>query len=39
VIVNANPKLKVSCQEVFAPIVIINSIASVEEAIGYVNDS
>ncbi|MFJ8258020.1 aldehyde dehydrogenase family protein [Peribacillus asahii] len=39
VIVDANPKLKVSCQEVFAPIVIINPIVSVEEAIGYVNDS
>ncbi|MFZ4452695.1 aldehyde dehydrogenase family protein [Salibacterium aidingense] len=30
---------KVSCEEVFAPIVMINSVSSVEEAIGEVNDS
>lgn len=39
VIANVDPQQKVSCQEVFAPVVIINKIASVEEAIGYVNDS
>jgi len=39
VIVNVDPLLKVSCQEVFAPIVIVNKIKSVEEAIGYVNNS
>jgi|SRR5579875_2185708 len=39
VIVNVDPMLKVSCQEVFAPIVIINKVQSVEEAIGYVNHS
>ncbi|SFL47304.1 aldehyde dehydrogenase family protein [Salibacterium qingdaonense] len=30
---------KVSCEEVFAPIVLINSVSSVEEATGEVNDS
>jgi len=39
VILNANAQLKVSCQEVFAPIVIINKVESVEEAINFVNDS
>ena len=39
VIVNVDPKLKVSCQEVFAPVVIVNKVSSVKEAIGYVNDS
>ncbi|MCW9134714.1 aldehyde dehydrogenase family protein [Bacillus paramycoides] len=39
VILNAAPELKVSCQEVFAPIVLVNKVASVEEAISYVNDS
>ncbi|MED1471133.1 aldehyde dehydrogenase family protein [Bacillus salipaludis] len=39
VLLNVDPKQKVSCQEVFAPIVLINKVASVEEAIAYVNDS
>ncbi len=39
VILNADPRLKVSCQEVFAPIVLINKVKSVEEAIDQVNDS
>lgn len=39
VILNADPHLKVSCQEVFAPIVLINKIQTVEEAINLVNDS
>jgi acyl-CoA reductase-like NAD-dependent aldehyde dehydrogenase len=39
VLLHVDPKQKVSCQEVFAPIVLINKISSVEEAIGYVNDS
>ncbi len=39
VILNAAPGLKVSCQEVFAPIVLINKVASVAEAIALVNDS
>ncbi len=30
---------KVSCQEVFGPIVLINPVESIEEAIGLVNDS
>ncbi|SEN69315.1 aldehyde dehydrogenase family protein [Lihuaxuella thermophila] len=39
VLTHVDPKAKVSCQEVFAPIVLINPVSSVEEAIGYVNDS
>lgn len=39
VLLEADPQLKVSCQEVFAPIVLINKIKSVEEAIELVNDS
>lgn len=39
VLLNVDPKEKVSCQEVFAPIVLINKISSVDEAIHYVNDS
>lgn len=38
-IVDVSPHLKVSCQEVFAPIVIINPIQSVEEGIQHINDS
>lgn len=39
VIVNVNPNLNVSCQEVFAPIVIINKINRVQEAVEQVNNS
>lgn len=39
IITDAASDLKVSCQEVFAPVVVINKVGSVEEAIGYVNDS
>lgn len=39
VLVNVPRDAKVSCQEVFAPIVIINTIDSVEEGIAHVNDS
>jgi acyl-CoA reductase-like NAD-dependent aldehyde dehydrogenase len=39
VLLNVDPQAKVSCQEVFAPIVLINKVSSVDEAIGYVNDS
>lgn len=39
VIVNVDPLQKVSCQEVFAPVVIINKVRSIEEAIAYVNES
>ncbi|WP_286230504.1 aldehyde dehydrogenase family protein [Neobacillus mesonae] len=39
IITNVDPKQKVSCQEVFAPVVIVNKVSSVEEAIDYVNDS
>jgi acyl-CoA reductase-like NAD-dependent aldehyde dehydrogenase len=39
VILDAKPTMKVSCQEVFAPIVLINRVRSIEEAIELVNDS
>ncbi|MED3575024.1 aldehyde dehydrogenase family protein [Cytobacillus praedii] len=39
VIVEADPTAKVSCQEVFAPIVLINKVKTVKEAIELVNDS
>lgn len=39
VLLNVPPMEKACCQEAFAPLVIINKIASVDEAIGYVNDS
>lgn len=39
VILEADASLKVSCQEVFAPIVIIHRVRTVDEAIGLVNDS
>ncbi|HZG72041.1 MAG TPA: aldehyde dehydrogenase family protein [Chondromyces sp.] len=39
VILNATPNMLVSCQEVFAPIVIVNKVKSVQEAIAYVNNS
>ena len=39
VILNAERKLKVTCQEVFAPIVLVNKVKSVDEAIYLVNDS
>lgn len=39
VLLNVDKTMKVSCQEVFAPIVIINRIKNVNEAIELVNDS
>ena len=39
ILADVEPALKVSCQEVFAPIVIINKVKSMEEAYGLVNDS
>jgi acyl-CoA reductase-like NAD-dependent aldehyde dehydrogenase len=39
VILDAGAQLKVSCQEVFAPIVTVNKVKSVDEAIDLVNDS
>lgn len=39
VILDAAPSLKVSCEEVFAPIVLINKVRSVEEGMERVNDS
>jgi len=39
VITNANPSLKVSCQEVFGPVVLVAPYKNMEEAIRLVNDS
>ncbi|QDQ00424.1 aldehyde dehydrogenase family protein [Lysinibacillus fusiformis] len=39
ILTNVASTLKVSCQEVFAPIVIINRISSIEEGISAINDS
>ncbi|UHA73651.1 aldehyde dehydrogenase family protein [Paenibacillus sp. 481] len=39
VLLNVDPQAKVSCQEVFGPIVMINPISSIDEAIAAVNDS
>lgn len=39
VLLDVEPAAKVSCQEVFAPIVLINKVNSVGEAIELVNDS
>ncbi|WP_017755094.1 aldehyde dehydrogenase family protein [Calidifontibacillus oryziterrae] len=39
VLLNVKNDVKISCQEVFAPVVIINKISSVEEAVALVNDS
>ncbi|WP_096440934.1 aldehyde dehydrogenase family protein [Alteribacter populi] len=39
VLLNVDPKTKVSCQEVFGPVVMINRVSSIEEGIEHVNDS
>ncbi|KAA9022924.1 aldehyde dehydrogenase family protein [Niallia endozanthoxylica] len=39
ILTNVDPTLKVSCQEVFAPIVVVNRILSIEEGIAAINDS
>jgi acyl-CoA reductase-like NAD-dependent aldehyde dehydrogenase len=39
VLLDVDPTLKVSCQEVFAPIVIINKVSSMNKAYELVNDS
>lgn len=39
VLLEVNPSSKVSCQEVFAPVVLINKVDSLEDAIDLVNDS
>jgi len=39
VLVDVEPTLNVSCQEAFAPVVIINKVKSMEEAYELVNDS
>ncbi|MFS0687675.1 aldehyde dehydrogenase family protein [Sporosarcina sp. 179-K 8C2 HS] len=39
IITDADSCLKVSCHEAFAPIVVVNKVASVEEAVVLVNDS
>ena len=39
IITDAEADLKVSCQQAFAPVVIVNKIGSIEEAVELVNDS
>ena len=39
IITNAEHDLKVSCQEAFAPVVVVNKFSSIEEAIEQVNNS
>ena len=39
ILTNVSPTLKVSCQEVFAPIVVVNRISSIDEGIEAINDS
>jgi acyl-CoA reductase-like NAD-dependent aldehyde dehydrogenase len=39
IITDADHSLKVSCQEAFAPVVVVNKVSSVEDAIEQVNDS
>lgn len=39
ILTNVAPQSKVCCQEVFAPIVIVNRITSIEEGIQAINDS
>ncbi|MFB9325804.1 aldehyde dehydrogenase family protein [Paenibacillus aurantiacus] len=39
VLLNVPPDAQVSCKEVFAPIVLVGKVGSIEEAIGLVNDS
>ncbi|MCQ6559421.1 aldehyde dehydrogenase family protein [Paenibacillus mendelii] len=39
VLLHVNPSAQVSCKEVFAPIVLINKVQSIDEAIAHVNDS
>ncbi|WP_186672784.1 aldehyde dehydrogenase family protein [Sporosarcina sp. BP05] len=39
IITNADASLKVSCQEVFGPIVVVNQVKSIEAAVELVNDS
>lgn len=39
VLVDVNPALRVSCQEVFGPVVILDKFSSMDEVINQVNDS
>ena len=39
ILTNVSATSKVSCQEVFAPIVVVNRISSIEEGIAAINDS
>ncbi|WP_342599872.1 aldehyde dehydrogenase family protein [Psychrobacillus sp. FSL H8-0483] len=39
ILTNVSSTSKVSCQEVFAPIVVVNRISSIEEGIAAINDS
>ena len=39
VLFNVSSQSRVSCEEIFAPVVIVNTVSSIEEAIDAVNDS
>lgn len=39
IVLEAAAHLKISCQEIFAPVVVINKVSSIHEAIKLVNDS
>jgi acyl-CoA reductase-like NAD-dependent aldehyde dehydrogenase len=39
ILVNVKPDMKVSCKEVFAPVVVVASFSEIEEAFQYVNNS
>ncbi len=39
VLYNAQPQSRVSCEEIFAPVVTVNTVSSIEDAIVAINDS
>ncbi|MED0715750.1 aldehyde dehydrogenase family protein [Aeribacillus composti] len=39
VLLNTKPDMKVSCREIFGPVVLIEKVSSIEQAVEYVNDS
>ncbi len=39
VLTDVDPKQKISCQEVFAPVVVVYEYTDIEEALGQINDS
>lgn len=39
VLYNVQPQSRVSCEEIFAPVVIVNSVSTIDEGIAAINDS